>query len=462
MTYPEAVAYLESFTNYELLSSYSYNESLKLERIRDFLNCLDNPQDSLPCIHIAGTKGKGSACAFVAYILRQAGFKVGLYTSPHLSDLRERIRILLPENLQPQIQSRDFEGMILKHEMLRLVERLKARIDYFSLNSKHSPLTFFEIYTALTFLYFKEQKVDFAVLETGLGGRLDATNVVNPLICGIAPISLEHTQQLGNSISEIAAEKAGIIKDQAKIVISAPQKKEAELAIKKKCKQHNVRLYRVGNDINFEKSTSCQEGSIFNLRTASGEYQDLKIKLLGRHQIINASLAVGIVEALKEKGIFINLDGVKDGLYNTLWPARLEILSDNPKLVIDGAQNVASADVLKQAIEENFPYERLILVLGISQDKDIKGICGKLFKLADEVILTKANTPRAANPIWMKDMIAELASGVNIQLSSCVEEALNLARKKAGLQDLILITGSLFVAGEARKLIKERLICTTH
>ena len=462
MTYPEAVAYLESFVNYERIPHYPYNQSFKLERMRDFLNCLDNPQDSLSCIHIAGTKGKGSTCAFVAYILREAGFKVGLYTSPHLSDLRERIRILQPENFKPQTQNRDFEGMILKDEMLRLVERLKTKVDSFSLNSKHSPLTFFEIYTALAFLYFKEQKVNFAVLETGLGGRLDATNVINPLICGITPLSLEHTQQLGNSISEIAAEKVAIIKDEAEIVISAPQRKGAEVAIKEKCRQHNVRLYRVGNDISFEKVTSSSEGSLFNLRTPSDEHPALKIKLLGRHQIVNASLAVGIIDALKEKGIFINSDKIKDGLYNTLWPARLEVLSDNPKLIIDGAQNVASVQAIEEAIEENFHYEKLILVLGISQDKDIKGICQRLFKLSQEIVLTKANNPRAANPFLIRDISSGIRHEADIQLSSCVEEALILARKKAGLQDLILITGSLFVAGEARKFIKERLVCTTH
>ena len=213
MTYPETTRYLESFINYEKIPAYPYKESLKLERIKNFLAAIDNPQNALKCIHIAGTKGKGSTCAFVAYILRAAGYKVGLYTSPHLSDFRERIRILSYQSSafssQPVV---DFEGMISKNELTGLVEKLKPEIEKYNKNSKYGPLSFFEVYTTLAFIYFKEKKVDFAVLETGLGGRLDATNVVEPLVAAITPISYEHTQKLGVTLREIAAEKAGIIK----------------------------------------------------------------------------------------------------------------------------------------------------------------------------------------------------------------------------------------------------------
>ncbi|MBI4972783.1 MAG: bifunctional folylpolyglutamate synthase/dihydrofolate synthase, partial [Candidatus Omnitrophica bacterium] len=225
MTYPETIKYLESFINYEKIPAFPYKESLKLERISGFLTALNNPQDDLKSIHTAGTKGKGSTCAFLTYILRQAGYKVGLYTSPHLSDFRERIRILRP-NTKHQIPRTEFEGMISQNELTALTERLKPTIENYNRNSKYGPLSFFEVYTALAFIYFKEKKVDFAVLETGLGGRLDATNVVEPLVCASTPISLEHTQKLGNTLREIAAEKAGIIKGHQVIVISAPQKKE--------------------------------------------------------------------------------------------------------------------------------------------------------------------------------------------------------------------------------------------
>ena len=214
MTYPQAIKYLESFVNYEKFIDYPYKRSLKLERIKDFLFLIGNPQDKLRCIHVAGTKGKGSTCAFIAYILRQAGFRVGLYTSPHLSDFRERIRILEYQRIGKSKRVLDvFEGLIGKRDLAGLVKKLKPAIDRYNKSSKYGPLSFFEVYTALAFVYFKEQKTDFAVLETGLGGRLDATNTVNALVSVITPISYEHTQKLGKTLREIAREKAGIIKE---------------------------------------------------------------------------------------------------------------------------------------------------------------------------------------------------------------------------------------------------------
>ena len=234
MTYPEVIKYLNSFIDYEKILQYSYKQSLKLERVKEFLAMLDNPQDDFKCIHIAGTKGKGSTCAFVAYILREAGFKVGIYTSPHLSDFRERIRVLTKQLLISDSKPKeDFEGMIPREEFIALVERLRPQIDKFNSQSKYGALSFFEIYTALAFMYFKEKNIDFAILETGLGGRLDATNTVDPLITAITPISYEHTRQLGRALTEIASEKAGIIKSKMSkakvnklITVTAPQGEE--------------------------------------------------------------------------------------------------------------------------------------------------------------------------------------------------------------------------------------------
>jgi dihydrofolate synthase/folylpolyglutamate synthase len=450
MTYPQTIQYLESFIDYEKIPAYPYKESLRLERFKDFLDTIGNPQESLKCIHVAGTKGKGSTCAFIAYILRQSGYKVGLYTSPHLSDFRERIRILEQAGTQTQEHRslRDFEGMISEDELTNLTLRLKPSIEEHNKNSKHGPLSFFEVYTALAFVYFKEKKVDFTVLETGLGGRLDATNVVFPYVCAITPISYEHTQKLGSTLKEIATEKAGIIKAQSSklkaqssIVICAPQEKEVIEVIKNRCREEGARVYEVNKDVFYEKT---HQG--VNVMGLFDEYPNLELRLLGRHQFINAAVAIGVIEALRFFDIHVAIDSIRTGLYNTVWPGRCEIISQHPLVVLDGAQNIESARVLKEAVKENFQYKKLILVLGISKDKDITGICDQFYDLADEVILTKANNPRAEEPVTLLKYFA----GKDMHVTSNVAEAKRLTDSIASKGDLFLVTGSLFVVGEFR------------
>jgi dihydrofolate synthase/folylpolyglutamate synthase len=417
MLYPQVISYLESFINFEKVTSYRYKRSLKLERIKKFLGLLGNPQDNFKCIHVAGTKGKGSTSAFIAYILKEAGYKVGLYTSPHLADLRERIRIL------PGKEKTEFEGMIPRFALKRLVERVKPRIEEYNRKSRYGPLTFFEVYTALALVYFKENKVDFAVLETGLGGRLDATNAVNAIISVITPISYEHMDKLGRSLKSIAGEKAGIIKNKGSIVVSAPQEKEAKDIIRARCKFFQAKLYKVNRSKN------------------------LKIRLIGKHQLMNATVAESVIKALNIYGIEIGIDSIRRGLFNTIWPGRCEILSRDPYVIIDGAQNIASARALKETIKDNFSarrYKKLILVLGISSDKDIRGICSELHDLADKIILTKAQSIRAADPKvlagYFKDKEKYITNGVS--------QAKILSMRLAAKEDLILVAGSLFVIGE--------------
>ncbi|MDI6605610.1 MAG: folylpolyglutamate synthase/dihydrofolate synthase family protein [Candidatus Omnitrophota bacterium] len=444
MNYPEAISFLESFVNYEQIPAYHYKQFLKLERLKGFLDSIANPQRYLKCIHISGTKGKGSTCAFITYILRQAGYKVGLYTSPHLSSIRERIRILEHQSTRaPKHQSSvEFEGMISEEEITDLVRGLKPKIEEYNKKSEYGPLTFFEVYTILAFVYFKEKKVDFAVLETGLGGRLDATNSAAALVCGITPISHEHTQQLGGSLREIATEKAGIIKGPESIVVTAPQKKEVMQVIKNRCKEVGAALYRVGKDIIYKKTN----GKNFNVKGPFRQYENLKIKLLGEHQLVNAAVAAGIIESLRCHNIRVRATGVRRGLYNTLWPGRCEVISKKPLVVLDGAQNSASAAVLKQAIKHNFSYQKLILVLGISKDKDIKGICSCLKGLADKVILTRSANPRASLP----QSLAGYFTGKEVYLTDNIKEARLKAARLATPRDLILVSGSLFVVGEFR------------
>lgn len=447
MTYLQAIQYLESFINYEKISYWPYKQSLKLERIRGFLSHIDNPQDTLRCIHIAGTKGKGSTCAFISYILRAAGYKVGLYTSPHLSNFRERIRILQDPRSQIPNLKQDFEGMISKSELVDLVNRLRPAIENYHKDSKYGPLSFFEVYTALALVYFKEKIVDFAVLEAGLGGRLDATNVVNPLICAITSISYEHTQKLGSTLTEIATEKVGIIKTKDAIIITAPQEKEVIRVIRNRCKEVDARLYEVNKDIYYK---STKKG--LSVKGIFGKYKNLKIRLLGDHQLINASVAIGIVEALSFYDINVGIDSIRKGLYNTIWPGRCEVISKGPLVVLDGAQNRASSRALRQTIKENFKYKKLILVLGISKDKDINGICKTLCPLADEIILTQSHNPRAAKPYTLAKYCRLKAKALHLTRNT--REAKILAQGIARKEDMILVTGSLFVVGESRTLFK--------
>jgi len=440
MNYPAVIKYLNSFANYEKNTNYSYKKDLALTRIQDFLLLLGNPQDSLRVIHVAGTKGKGSTCAFTAYILRESGFRVGLYTSPHLNDFRERIRILQPFIYNRSKEIGDFEGMISKGALLSLVAELKPVINKYNRDSKYGPLSFFEVYTALAFLYFKRKQVDFAVLETGLGGRLDATNAAKSLVCGITPISLEHVQKLGRTLKKIAAEKAGIIKHSGVIVVSALQARPAQKVIYDRSKKFQARLYAVGKEIKYARS---KKGAI--ITGLRNNYKNLRLNLLGEHQLANAALAVGLVEALSFYGFNLKAAAIRRGIYHTVWPGRCELLQRNPLIILDGAQNLASAEVLKKAIRDKFTYRKLILVLGISSDKDIRGICKTLEPLADEIILTSAATARAAAP-------QKLARYFNrkLYLTQSVKEAQLLAGSLSSKRDLILVTGSLFVVGEFR------------
>jgi len=410
-------------------------------------------------------------------MLREGGFKVGLYTSPHLSDFRERIRILKPSR-KYRTPGVDFEGLISKRDLVLLINRLKPAIQKYNAGSEYGPLSFFEVYTALAFVYFKEKKTDFVVLETGLGGRLDATNVVDPLICAITPISYEHTQKLGNTLRMIAGEKAGIIKRRPACpagrqdikavrseaypprrgpghqlaVVSAPQEKEALKVIRNRCKKVGAKLYEVGKDINLRV-----KGSGFRVQGPRDIYVNLKTGLLGRHQLDNAAVAIGAIEALRVYNIEISHEGIRKGLYDTIWPGRLESVGKNPAIILDGAQNIASAAALKNAIKGNFRYKRLILVFGISKDKDIKGVSGQLWPLADNIILTRADNPRAAGAEEIEHITKSVRSKTLPVKTANVKEAVALAKRSADKEDLILVTGSLFAVGEARELCAAKI-----
>ena len=439
MTYQEALKYLNSFIDYEKRPVFDYRSAMKLGRMRALLDGLGNPQRNFRSIHIAGTKGKGSTCAFVYSILKEGGIKAGLYTSPHLIDFKERIRISFPK-----------ERNIVEAEIAALVTRIKKFLDNFSKSSKFGPPSFFEVYTALAFLFFSIKKTDIAVVEVGMGGRLDATNTLEPLAAGITPISLDHTDRLGKTVEAIAKEKCGIIKENS-VVISAEQEPAVLNCIRKAVADKKAKVYLVGKEIFYEPLTASPEEQTFNVRGLYGEYTLLTTPLLGRHQAANAAAAIGIVESLRAHGITICSHNITGGIRNVNWPGRLQIAARSPWIILDGAQNEASARALRETVNSIFAYKKLYLVFGVSSGKDIKGLARNLFPLADEIFFTRANSPRAVSPEKIRKDFPDYENRSVATFN--VGEAVELARRHAGQEDLILVTGSLFVVGEALKYL---------
>ncbi|NQT46718.1 MAG: bifunctional folylpolyglutamate synthase/dihydrofolate synthase [Candidatus Omnitrophica bacterium] len=439
MSYQESLKYLDSFIDYERFDTYQYQTSFRLSRVEGLLSRMGDPHKKFKGIHVAGTKGKGSTCAMVASILHGSGYSVGLYTSPHLNSVRERINI---------------DGTdITEEEFSHLVSKWRKLLDDFK--TKERDLSYFEVLTALAFSYFDERRVDFAVLETGMGGRLDATNVTEPLVCGITPISYEHTEKLGSTLTAIAREKAAIIKPGAHVV-SAPQDQEARDVIRARCDETGASLYEVGRDITFRRESYDSDGQTFTIKGISKIYPILKIPFLGDHQLINGAVAVGIVESLTLSLFAVTEGAIRTGLASTRWPGRLEVVERQPTIVLDGAQNRRSAAALRTAIEKFFDYDRLILVIGVSKDKDIGGILDELLPIADELVITKARWPRAKDPERIKEAIPDGFNG-RISLTLSAGEALSLAKGSAKKRDLILVTGSLYIVGEAREILTKEL-----
>ena len=438
MTYQETLQYLDTFINYERVFPQTQEGVFRLERVVWLLEQLGNPHQKFPSIHIAGTKGKGSTAAMIACILTAAGYRVGLYTSPHLVELRERIQIS--------------GSQIPEARLAQLVAMIRPIADrYHQTQEKEwGALSWFELLSTVAFLYFAGEKVAFAVLETGLGGRLDATNVVQPKVCAITSISHDHTAILGTDLADIAREKAGIIKERVPVV-SSPQFPQVMEVLAKIAQEKNAPFYEVGKDIHLEgkiERDRQHRRQSFHARGRLGNYEPLSLSLLGDYQVNNALTAIGVSECLQEENRDLApiLGAIPQGLARVQWPGRLQVLRERPFVVVDGAQNKASAAALAQAIPEWFQYDRLFAIIGISKDKDQQGILSELSRIAHQVIATRADHPRATS-------VDHLASMVDpkkfVAKFSHVDQALQKAQRMASQGDFILVTGSLFLVGEA-------------
>ena len=396
---------------------------LGLGPISRLLDRLNNPQKQYRTVIVGGSNGKGSIAAMISSILSEGRLRVGLYTSPHLIDIRERIRI---DNC-----------MISVEELAGLIEEVRREVK--------EDITYFEFVTTLAFLHFCRRDVDVAVLEVGMGGRLDATNLAIPEVSVISNISLEHTEYLGGNLEAIAWEKGGIIKAGG-ICITAAKQKGVLNVLENICGEQRARLYQLGKDM---KIREAREGT-FSYKGIEKSYGNLACPLPGRHQMENAAVALGAIEILMSKGFDIDAGAVARGLRNVEWEGRLEVLHNSPMLIVDGAHNPAGASVLCRALREDFSYRKLVLLFGVLSDKDHKAMLKKLAPLAEWVILTKPKEKRALHPGDILPLARMYSNSVEIIEDS--EQALSLAFTLAGEDDLICVTGSLFLVGEIKRL----------
>ncbi len=436
MTYAEATQFLYG------LRRFGWRPGL--ETVRHLLALLGDPQESFPSIHIGGTNGKGSTAAMVQAILCAAGCRTGLYTSPHLLSFTERIRV---------------DGEAIGEEaIVGLTARLQALCaEHFAPETVRPPAgrlphpTFFELTTAMAFLHFRRQQVDAAVIEVGLGGRLDATNVIVPKVVAITNIALEHQEYLGQTIAEIAGEKAGIVKPGVPILTAAQG--EALPVIRRAAEAHGAPLIVVPEAYAWRLRESGLDGQTFDLTGPAGGYERLRIPLAGMHQLENAATAVAVAETLASQGLRLGVEAIRRGLETISWPGRLQVVSRRPRILLDGAHNPAGMEVLATFLREHrSSLGRLCVVFGVLKDKDWQAMLGRLLPLLDSLILTRPASDRAADP---REVAAVAEGCADVRIIPDPAEALAAARDAAQAGDTILVTGSLYTVAAALQFLRE-------
>ncbi|MSQ21768.1 MAG: bifunctional folylpolyglutamate synthase/dihydrofolate synthase [Dehalococcoidia bacterium] len=436
MDYQEALAKLLSLTDMERMIGQTHHASrYDLGRVRLLLERLDNPHLRTPTVHITGTKGKGSTAATIASVLNAQGYNAGLFTSPHLHTFRERIQL----GGQP----------VSEEEFASLVDAIWPEVESMNSQGALGEVTTFEMLTAMAFLHFARQRVGFQVIEVGLGGRLDSTNLVQPRVCVITSISLDHTQILGDTVEQIARDKSGIIKP-GSVAVTSPQTPGVMAVLKDACRAQSVDLVSVEQGYTWAMQAHDLGGQSFTVAAPWGEVR-LWTPLLGEHQLENAATSVAALHVLDGLGFPISDKAMSQGFRSVWWPARLEVLSRKPLVVADGAHNPYSAGKLREALRQYFSFERLIYVVGLSADKNAHGIIQELAPGAHLVVATRSRHPRAVPPDLLADGFC--TAGVEAVPVDGVKAALDYALSRTKASDLVVATGSLFVAAEAREAI---------
>lgn len=439
MTYQETLTFLNNLQMHKI--------KLGLEAMSSFLAKIGQPEQRLKCIHVAGTNGKGSVSASLLAVLGRAGYRVGLFTSPHLSSVRERFRTT--------------DGYISEEDFARTAERLIAALG-------EEPITYFEFTTALAFLWFAESNLDLVILETGLGGRLDATNVVTPLVSVITSISMDHEAYLGNNLTAVAGEKAGIIKSKVPVVATGGQDEVVEVLQKRAAERGSV-LYLLGRDFSYGGDSNddwCWQGAVGSPQTI---IDHLQCSMRGAYQRENASLVIAALHVVKQFGYVVPELALRTGLASVVWQGRLEYIvldrdsrvrfntaqdagGNAVRYLLDGAHNPAGVSNLAQTLSEEYTYRRLILVWGAMIDKDIAAGLTSMLPLVHTFILTRPDGERSAEPEHLLACLPESARNRGVLVRD-VAEALREAEKRAGLEDMIVVAGSLYLVGAVRKLL---------
>jgi dihydrofolate synthase/folylpolyglutamate synthase len=461
--YEQALSFLFDRIDYERATAVPYDRrEFRLDRMRELLERLDNPQQTFPIVHLAGTKGKGSTAAMIAAVLSAAGRRTGLYSSPHLDRIEERLRI----DGQPCSAAEFLELMELVRPAVEAMDRRAAR------GQGGGRPTYFEITTAMALVHFAQRGVEAAVVEVGMGGRLDSTNVCQPVVSVITTISFDHMKQLGNTLAAIAGEKAGIIKPGLPVVsgVVDPEPRDVIVAA---AAQRGSRLIQLGRDFDFayepprELQIAYRQGSIsFLPRAVETEpaYSQVELGLLGRHQALNAAVAIATCAMLRGQGWLIPEAAVREGLASVRWPARVEVVARRPAVVVDAAHNVASIASLLTTLDESFTARRRFLVFATTQEKQVREMLAELLPKFDEIVLTRyLNNPRYVPLDELAALAREVAASQNGWATAALSERLHaaatpadawrLVAKRATADDLICATGSFFLAAEMRHLL---------